>query len=83
MEAQDLTLVLIDFQERLSAAMPAGVMQKALRNVDILLTVAEELSIPVITTEQYPRDWDRLCQQIQARLNGERPLKKWFLAAAG
>ncbi len=46
-------LVVIDVQERLSAAMDANVLAQLTRNAGILLESANELSVPVIFTEQY------------------------------
>ena len=48
-------LVIIDMQERLSTAMPKEVMNKIARRCELLVTVANELSIPQICTEQYPK----------------------------
>ena len=48
-------LVLVDVQERLSAAMPAPEMQAMLRNCAILLQSAQLLQVPIIYTEQYPK----------------------------
>ena len=47
-------LVIIDMQEKLSAAMPKEVINKITRRCELLITVANELSIPQICTEQYP-----------------------------
>lgn len=54
-EAQDSVLVLIDIQQRLTAAMPKGVKDRVLQQVKALVTVANTLSIPVVVTEQYPQ----------------------------
>ena len=48
-------LAVIDIQERLAAAMPKGVRDRVLEQVEVLLTAAETLSIPVLVTEQYPK----------------------------
>lgn len=52
-------LLVIDFQEKLFAAMPPGDddggRDRALRSVGNLLFAAGELAIPVLLTEQYPR----------------------------
>ena len=47
-------LVIIDMQEKLSAAMPNEVINKITKRCELLITVANELSIPQICTEQYP-----------------------------
>lgn len=46
-------LVVIDVQERLCAAMNPEVLAQLVRNTGILLDSAQELSVPVIFTEQY------------------------------
>ena len=48
-------LVVIDIQTRLTSAMPIKVLARLKRNINILLQGAETLSIPVLTTEQYPK----------------------------
>lgn len=53
------SLLVIDFQEKLYAAMPPGdgdgERDRAARVVDNMLYAANELTMPVIVTEQYPR----------------------------
>jgi len=53
--ASDSVLVLIDIQERLSAAMDAAALQAVAKNAGILLQAAARLDIPVLATEQYPK----------------------------
>ena len=53
--AQYSQLLIIDIQERLASAMPADVIDKVIKNNNILLTAANELDIPVIHSEQYPQ----------------------------
>jgi len=52
-------LLVVDFQEKLFGAMPAGdgdgERDRALRVVENLLYVAGELAVPALLTEQYPR----------------------------
>lgn len=50
----DSVLVLVDIQERLAAAMPAGVRTRVLRSAGILARSAATLGVPLIITEQYP-----------------------------
>ena len=52
---QHSQLLVIDIQERLASAMPADVLEKVVANNQILLTAANELDIPVIHSEQYPK----------------------------
>ena len=53
--ADNSCLVVIDIQMRLTSAMPIKVLARLKRNINILLQGAETLSIPVLTTEQYPQ----------------------------
>ena len=53
--AQQSQLLIIDIQERLASAMPADILEKVIKNNNILLTAATELEIPVSHSEQYPK----------------------------
>ncbi len=48
-------ILVVDFQERLCAAMDPRAMEVTIRNVTHLLTLAHRLQIPIIGTEQYPK----------------------------
>ena len=48
-------LVIVDVQEKLTAAIPAKVINRLRKNTGILLNAANELDVPVITTAQYPQ----------------------------
>lgn len=50
--AQDSALIVIDMQDRLVPAMQSPA--RTIRNTRTLLSVAEELAIPTLLTEQYP-----------------------------
>lgn len=54
-ERARLQVLVIDFQERLYGAMPEGDREAALRAVENLVFLADELGVPVTLTEQYPR----------------------------
>jgi len=54
-DADNSCLVVIDIQTRLTSAMPVKVLARLKRNINILLQSAKTLSIPVFTTEQYPK----------------------------
>lgn len=51
----DSQVVVIDVQERLSAAMPPESRRTVLRNIGSLLQAAKLLEVPVVVTEQYPK----------------------------
>lgn len=54
-DIEDSCLVIVDVQEKLTAAIPDKVINRLRKNTDILLNAANELGVPVITTAQYPK----------------------------
>ncbi len=66
--AQASTLLLVDLQDRLFAAMPNGVRDRVIGQVNILLKVANTLGIPVIATEQYPSGLGKTASAIKKHL---------------
>jgi nicotinamidase-related amidase len=50
-----MTLFVVDFQERLFAAMPEGERDRARRNASNLVWLAGELGWAVLASEQYPQ----------------------------
>jgi nicotinamidase-related amidase len=54
LEAKSTTIVVVDIQERLAAAMPSSQMGKVVKNTALLLAAAHRLQIRVLATEQYP-----------------------------
>ncbi|AFJ02546.1 Isochorismatase [Methylophaga frappieri] len=57
MKAQtaDSVLVVVDIQQKLATAMPKGVRDRVIEQVNILSTAADVLGVPVLVTEQYPK----------------------------
>lgn len=53
--AAESVLVIVDIQERLLPAVPTAARESMIRNVRVLLKAAEQLGVPVILTEQYPK----------------------------
>lgn len=64
--------MVIDFQERLFAAMPEPVREDARRRVRDLLFVAGELGLPVVVTEQYPRGLGPTLEDLKAPTTFEK-----------
>jgi len=58
-------LVVIDIQNRLTAAMPVKVLARIQRNVETLIKAATLLQIPVIATEQYPKGLGSMSNSFQ------------------
>lgn len=48
-------LLLIDLQEKLANAMPQPAMANLLKQIQLVLTAAQGLSVPITVTEQYPQ----------------------------
>ena len=65
---QTSVLLVIDWQERLCAAMPPEVVAQNTRNVTHLLTLAARLEIPAVTTEQYPQGLGASVEAVRALL---------------
>lgn len=53
LQVEHSLLLVIDVQERLSAAMGQDALQRAVKHIGILLESAQALSVPAIVTEQY------------------------------
>lgn len=61
-------LLVIDFQERLAAAMPPAELAACQRNVLVLVELARRLRLPVVASEQYPRGLGPTVPAIAAAL---------------
>lgn len=59
-------LMIIDLQERLMAVMDQA--QKVYRNTCLMLAVCQQLEMPVVVTEQYPRGLGRTVPDISEKL---------------
>jgi len=55
LDAGNAVLLVIDIQERLVPAMPQEVYLRLRDTVEMLVSGAELLGVPVVTTEQYPK----------------------------
>ena len=55
LDTDNAVLVVIDIQERLVPAMPQKVYLRLRDTVEMLVSAAELLDVPVVTTEQYPK----------------------------
>jgi nicotinamidase-related amidase len=77
-------LCVVDFQDRLAAAMPEAARASAERNVETLLMAAEILRLPVLATEQYPKGLGRTTSVLASALDrlGVRPVEKLVFSAA-
>ena len=77
------TIVLcVDVQERLSAAIPAELLQRLRKNAAILLRGAAALGVPVLVSEQYKKGLgDTLPDLLEALPPGSRRFEKLAFSA--
>lgn len=76
LDREDTAVLLVDFQERLHAAMDPEAGRKAASNARILLEGARALEVPVVLTEQYPRGLGPTLPDLLGALPGTRPVEK-------
>lgn len=78
LDAATTALLVVDWQERLCAAMPAEVVERNTRNLTHLLTLARRLEMPVLATEQYPQGLGPTTEAVRALLPGPAHPKTAF-----
>ena len=66
--SQHSQLLIIDIQDRLASAMPKDVLDKVVKNSNVLINAANELDIPVIHSEQYPKGLGNTVAEITDNL---------------
>ena len=74
--AEKSQLVIIDMQEKLSAAMPQEVLNKVVKRVELLVTASHGLDIPYICTEQYPKGLGKTLPKMQSLLTQAKYVEK-------
>lgn len=77
------TLVVIDVQERLCAAMDANVLAQLTKNAGILLESAAELGVPVIFTEQYVKGLGATLSELRSRAPAAPAIEKMSFSCCG
>lgn len=73
-DSSNSVLMVIDIQERLTTAMPQGVRDRVIEQVEVLLTAAEALSVPVMVTEQYPKGLGHTEPALLSKLPADSPV---------
>jgi len=77
LDRRKTALVLVDFQEKLFAAMDPQRKEATLRNTLILLDLARLMKLPVLHSEQYPEGLGRTIQPVREKLpEGAAPFEK-------
>jgi nicotinamidase-related amidase len=74
-DVADALVVVIDVQDRLSSAMPQGVVDAMIQKTGILMDAAILLDVPVIVTEQYPKGLGCTVAALEERI-AERSITK-------
>jgi len=83
-DAAESALLVIDIQERLSAAMPEESRDRVEQRTTRLLEAAQPLDIPVLGTAQYPKGLGPLLASIETRLpEGQPPREKTCFSCCG
>ena len=70
LDAENAVLVVIDIQERLVPAMPQDVYLRLRDAVGMLVSGADLLGVPVVTTEQYPQGIGHTVPELAAACKG-------------
>ena len=73
---EEISLLIIDVQERLMGAMPEDVGAAVTRNIDILADLIQQLGGTLIYTEQYPKGLGATVEGVRAHLKGAMRLEK-------
>jgi len=79
-------LLVVDIQDRLLPAMPADTVAAMIRNTQILITAADQLGLPIVASQQYPKGLGGTARPIEDALAGARGVHRFdkleFSAAA-
>jgi nicotinamidase-related amidase len=79
LDRDDVVLIIIDFQEKLMKAMPNR--EIVYRNSNLLLKMAELMSIPVLVTEQYTKGLGHTVEEISSNFKGHQVIEKMSFSA--
>ena len=83
-DAEDCCFLIVDVQEKLTAAIPDKVIMRLRNNVSILLSASHALSVPVITAAQYPQSLGPVESFIINSLNElDKPFEKTCFSCLG
>ena len=61
-------LLVVDIQDRLLPAMPEDALAEVLRNTAILILAAQQLGLPIVVSQQYPRGLGPTARAIEDAL---------------
>ncbi len=69
-------LVIIDVQEKLSSVMPKDTLHNIVKRIELLVFASNNLNIPYICTEQYPKGLGKTLPEIQYFLTQAKYIEK-------
>lgn len=79
-------LLVVDIQDRLSAAMPPEVLSVVVRNTAVLIETATKLGLPIVVSQQYPKGLGATVTSIEDALRSAQNVHRFdkaiFSAAA-
>jgi nicotinamidase-related amidase len=82
-QRENVSLVVIDMQERLMSAIPEEKRESTMKNAAVLIEVANTFDIPITVTEQYPRGLGPTIPEIKDCLgDGFKPIEKIVFSCA-
>lgn len=79
LDRDDTVLVIVDLQEKLMVAMKHR--EQVCNNTRLLLVAADQMGIPVIVTEQYPRGLGPTVEEVQSNLKTYSRIEKMKFSA--
>ncbi len=82
-DRKEALLVIVDVQDVLMRQMDSEVGKRIVRNIQTLLGFANEMKIPVLITEQYPKGLGKTLPEIKTKLEGILPVEKLSFSCCG
>jgi nicotinamidase-related amidase len=70
-------LLIVDVQERLSAAMPLEILAQTVRNIAVLIETARRMWLPIVVSQQYPRGLGATLPAIEDALRDSPTLHRF------
>lgn len=74
-------LAIIDVQTKLCQVMPSDAMASMLNNISHLMQAANQLSVPLLVTEQYPAALGESVEAVSTYFAGAKPIAKTAFSA--
>ena len=80
---EESALVVIDPQTNIFRAMESDVRQKVVANIKLLISSSQQLKMPVLLTEQYPKGLGKSLEEIQSLMDKYEPIEKLTFSCCG